>query len=77
VTADRRLLERTLELATGYLDSLPERPVGPPPDVDALRAAFGSELSEQGEDLLAVVEQLAAAADPGSSQARGRDISGS
>jgi len=65
VTADRRLLERTLELATEYLDSLSERPVGPPHDVDALRAAFGSELSDQGEDPLAVVEQLAAAADPG------------
>ena len=65
VTVDPRLLERTLELAAQYLSSLPERPVGPPPDVEALRAAFGAELPERGDEALAVVEQLAAAAEQG------------
>jgi glutamate/tyrosine decarboxylase-like PLP-dependent enzyme len=65
VTADRKLLERTLELAAAYLDSLPERPVGPPADLAELRAAFGGELPETGDEPLAVVEQLAAAAEPG------------
>jgi len=65
VTVDRRLLERTLELAAQYLSSLPERPVGPAPDVEALRAAFGADLPERGDEALAVVEQLAAAAEQG------------
>ncbi len=61
----RRLLGRTAKLAAGYLDSLPERPVGLPVGVEEMRAALGGELPEAGEEPIAVVERLAAAADRG------------
>ena len=35
------MLERTLRHAEAFLASLPDRPVGPPVDPDALRAALG------------------------------------
>jgi glutamate/tyrosine decarboxylase-like PLP-dependent enzyme len=65
MTDHQRLLARTAELAGAYLDSLPERSVGRPSDLDALRAAFGGPLPDTGEDPVAVVERLAAAAEPG------------
>ena len=49
-----RLLRRTAELALDYLNGLPERPVGPPLDHDALVAALSKPLAEKGQDPLAV-----------------------
>ena len=59
------LLQRTAELASAFLARLGDRPVGPPVDLAALRAALGGPLPEHGADPLAVVEALARAADPG------------
>jgi len=59
------LLKRTTDLALQFLDSLPERRVGPAISVEELRAALGGPLPERGEEPLAVVEQLAQAADSG------------
>jgi glutamate/tyrosine decarboxylase-like PLP-dependent enzyme len=59
------LLRRTAELAIGYLETLPERPVGRPVDVDALRATLGGPLPEDGAATSAVTGALAAAAEPG------------
>jgi glutamate/tyrosine decarboxylase-like PLP-dependent enzyme len=63
--ADRTLLARTAGLAAEYLHQLPERPVARPVDLAALRAAFGGPLPERGQPADQVIEQLAAAADPG------------
>jgi glutamate/tyrosine decarboxylase-like PLP-dependent enzyme len=67
MTADADLLQRTTELALGFLESLPHRRVGPVAPIEELRAALGvgAPLPEQGEDPLATVERLARAADPG------------
>src|SRR4051794_12285441 len=59
------MIERALHHAQAYLDSLPERPVGPPVDPAVLRAALGLELAEEGVDPAVVIDELAAAADPG------------
>ncbi len=59
------LLNRTAELAGEYLDSLATRPVGGPVDLAALRATLGGPLPGGPSDPLAVVQGLAAAADPG------------
>jgi glutamate/tyrosine decarboxylase-like PLP-dependent enzyme len=55
------VLRRAAELAAAWLQTLPERPVAAAGDADALRGP----LPEQGEDAVAVVEALAAAAEPG------------
>ncbi|HEY8022285.1 MAG TPA: aminotransferase class V-fold PLP-dependent enzyme [Thermoanaerobaculia bacterium] len=52
------------ELARRYLASLAERPVGARLDFDALRARLGA-LPAAGVDAVRVVEELAAAVDPG------------
>ena len=41
-------------LARAYLDSLGERPVGPPASVEALRRALGDALPDCGEDPIGV-----------------------
>ncbi|HEX7949205.1 MAG TPA: aminotransferase class V-fold PLP-dependent enzyme [Candidatus Limnocylindrales bacterium] len=56
---------RAAELAAEYLRSLPSRPVGPPVDLAALRAALGGPLPDGPSDPVAVVEGLAAAVEPG------------
>ncbi|MGZ4280745.1 MAG: pyridoxal phosphate-dependent decarboxylase family protein [Gaiellaceae bacterium] len=61
----RELLRRTAELAAEYVESLGERPVFPRVDPDELRAALGGPLPEEPIDAEAVVEELAAAAEPG------------
>jgi glutamate/tyrosine decarboxylase-like PLP-dependent enzyme len=63
--SDSDLLKRTADLAIEFLDSLPERRVGPAISIEDLRAALGGPLPEQGEDAGQVVEHLARAADPG------------
>ena len=65
MTDTARLLSRTATLANDYLASLATRPVGGPVDLAALREAMGGPLPDGPSDPLAVVEGLAAAADPG------------
>jgi glutamate/tyrosine decarboxylase-like PLP-dependent enzyme len=65
VSDPRDLLRRTAELAAGYIESLGERPVFPRVDPDELRDALGGPLQEEPVDADEVVEELAAAAEPG------------
>jgi glutamate/tyrosine decarboxylase-like PLP-dependent enzyme len=59
------MLERVLHHAEAFLASLPDRPVGPPADPDALRAALGHELADEGVAPERVIDELVAGADPG------------
>ena len=59
------LLRETAELALDFFEGLAERPVGPPVDLEALRAAFIAPLPEAGESPQAVIAELARAAEPG------------
>ncbi|HEY8871343.1 MAG TPA: pyridoxal-dependent decarboxylase [Candidatus Limnocylindrales bacterium] len=59
------LLRRTAELAIDYLAGVDERPVGIPAQPAEVRRPLDVELTEGGEDPLAVVESFAAAAEPG------------
>src|SRR6266536_668183 len=61
----RELLELVTDLATGFYDSLDERPVYPRASVNELREAFAAPLPEQPTDAKTVIAELAAAADPG------------
>src|SRR5262245_32556605 len=61
----RPLLERAVQHAAAYLDSLPERPVGLPVPVAELRAALGGPLPEHGEDPERVLDELVRHADRG------------
>ena len=61
----RALLRRTAELAADYLDSLEDRPVFPQASADELRASLRVPLQHEPLDPAQVVEELAAAADPG------------
>ncbi len=65
MTDRAKLLSRSMELATAYLESLDTRRVGGPVDLAALRAALGGPLPEGPGDPVAVIEGLAAAAEPG------------
>mgnify|MGYP000094201087 FL=1 len=62
---ERELLARTAEIAAGYLDTLPTRPVRPERGYAELHAAVDAPLPETGADPLSVVEELAALAEPG------------
>jgi hypothetical protein len=64
-TVDPVLLQRTTELALAYLDTLPDRRVGPRITRDELLSALGGPLPDGPVPPLEVVESLAAAADPG------------
>jgi glutamate/tyrosine decarboxylase-like PLP-dependent enzyme len=59
------LLGETAKLAADFLERLPDRPVWPPVDLAALREALGGPIPEQGEAAEAVIESLAARAEPG------------
>ena len=61
----RELLELTADLAASFLESLDERRVLPPVDVDALRGALALELPAGPCDPRDVIAALAADADPG------------
>ena len=61
----RELLRRTADLAAAYVESLGERPVFPHVDPDDLREALGGPLPEEPVPPEEVVEELAAAAEPG------------
>ncbi|MFL5674093.1 MAG: pyridoxal phosphate-dependent decarboxylase family protein [Chloroflexota bacterium] len=60
-----RVLTRAAALASDYLATLPDRPVARSVDLAALRASMGGPLPDGPMDPVAVVEALAAAADPG------------
>jgi glutamate/tyrosine decarboxylase-like PLP-dependent enzyme len=65
VTDVRPLLQRTAELAADFLDSLEDRPVFPRASADELRAALRVPLQDASLDPARVVEELAAAVEPG------------
>ena len=57
----RELLRETADLAADFLESLPERPVSPPVDLEALRQRMGGPVPEGPTDPHRVVAELAAA----------------
>jgi glutamate/tyrosine decarboxylase-like PLP-dependent enzyme len=61
----RGLLERTFELAAGYLETAGERPVARELALEDLTAVLGGPLPEGRRDPLDVIEALARDADPG------------
>jgi len=61
----RELFRRAAQLATEYLDGLPERPAGARATREELLAALGGPLPERGEDPVAALERFARAMDPG------------
>ena len=65
MTDVRALLRQTADLAADFLGSLEERPVFPHVSVDELRSALRVPLPEEPMDPAQVVEELAAAAEPG------------
>jgi glutamate/tyrosine decarboxylase-like PLP-dependent enzyme len=65
MTDNRKILERVLEEATGFLDSLPDRQVAARADVDGVAAALRRPLPEEGAEPLEVIEELIAGAEPG------------
>ena len=65
MTDSRELLRRTAELAADYVESLGERPVFPDVTPEQLREALGGPLPEEPLPPGQVVEELAAAAEPG------------
>ncbi|WP_088288370.1 pyridoxal-dependent decarboxylase [Kineosporia sp. A_224] len=58
-------LDAARDHAVRWLRSLDERPVRPQADADAVAATFGGDLPEDGCDPAAVVDLLAAGAEPG------------
>jgi glutamate/tyrosine decarboxylase-like PLP-dependent enzyme len=62
---DPELFRRTADIATEYLRSLPERPVRAQASLAELRAALNVPLGDAPLPALQVIEELAAAADPG------------
>jgi glutamate/tyrosine decarboxylase-like PLP-dependent enzyme len=60
-----RAMRRAAEIGLGYLGSLDERHVGATANASALSDRLGGPLPEAGTDPVAVIEELAAAADPG------------
>ncbi len=61
----RALLHRTAELAADFLESLDDRPVFPTTSATELRQSLGGPLQDGPIEPEVVVEQLAAAAEPG------------
>jgi glutamate/tyrosine decarboxylase-like PLP-dependent enzyme len=59
------LVRRAAEAAAAYLDGLPARAVVPPATAAEIAVALGGPLPETGEDPVAVLDRLAADADPG------------
>ena len=58
-------LRAAAEHAEAFLATLDERPVAARADASAVRSALGGPLPERGEDPAAVIEALAAGAEPG------------
>src|SRR5829696_3765715 len=62
---ERKILERVLEEATGFLNDLPGRRVAARTDVEGVATALRRPLPEEGAEPLEVVEALIAGAEPG------------
>ena len=62
---DRKILERVVEEATGFLDGLPGRRVAARTDVEGVATALRRPLPEEGTDPMEVIEELIAGAEPG------------
>ena len=62
---DHPLLDEAVRSATAFIDSLPDGPVGRPADVDALRAALGAPLTDEGDGNRAALQALVAGAEGG------------
>jgi glutamate/tyrosine decarboxylase-like PLP-dependent enzyme len=62
---ERKILERVLEEATGFLDGLPGRRVAARTDVDGVAAALRRPLPDEGSEPMEVIEELIAGAEPG------------
>jgi glutamate/tyrosine decarboxylase-like PLP-dependent enzyme len=62
---ERKILERVLDEATGFLDGLPGRRVAARADVEGVAAALRRPLPDEGAEPLEVVEELIAGAEPG------------
>ena len=65
MTDERALLIRTAELAAQYLDTLATRPIRPDADYATMIKALDGPVPEEGMDPLALVDELAAVAEPG------------
>jgi glutamate/tyrosine decarboxylase-like PLP-dependent enzyme len=65
MSASDEALARAAELGAAFLAGVDGRAVGVPVDAAALRERLGGRLPEDGEAPLAVLEELATAADPG------------
>lgn len=65
MTDERVLLGRAAELAADYLETLDTRPIRPQRSYEELLRAFDRPVPEDGLDPAAVVEELAAGAEPG------------
>ncbi len=59
------MLEQALRHAEAFLATLPERPVGPPVDRDALQAALAHGLTDEGVPPEQVIDELVAGVDRG------------
>jgi glutamate/tyrosine decarboxylase-like PLP-dependent enzyme len=62
---ERKILDRALEEAAGFLDSLSGRRVAARTDVEGVAAALRRPLPDQGAEPLEVIEELIAGAEPG------------
>jgi glutamate/tyrosine decarboxylase-like PLP-dependent enzyme len=62
---ERELLQRTAEIAANYLDTLATRPIRPELGYAEMHAALDGPVPDGPTDALEVVEELAAAAEPG------------
>jgi len=60
-----RALDAAHRGASDFLRTLPDRPVWPRADLDAMLDAFGGPLPEEGADAAAVIEEMSRRADPG------------
>lgn len=65
MTDERKILERVLEEATGFLHGLPGRRVAARTDVEGVAAALRRPLPDEGAEPLEVIEELIAGAEPG------------
>jgi len=61
----RGALDTAFEHARSFLEQVADRPVAPPPDLDALRRSLGGSLPDHSSDPVTVIEELAIAGDAG------------
>src|SRR4029453_15157419 len=65
MTDERKILERVLDEAAGFLDGLPGRSVAARTDVDGVAAALRRPVPDEGAEALEVIEELIAGVEPG------------